>query len=140
MEYLIRDALLTGTNVLYCDNIKADGHQGGHPHQLRHHGRGGTSQSGGSAVEDGWALLTPDMVNKAVTKMKKDKVPTLAGNKYVAVIHPSVSYDLRSSKDWVRPTSTPPPRSCSTVRSASCMAAGSSRTRRAGVGRRRLQK
>lgn len=40
MEYLIRDALLTGTNVLYCDNIKADRHQGGHPHQLRHHGRG----------------------------------------------------------------------------------------------------
>ena len=64
-------------------------------------GAGGTTASGGNTVEDGWALLTPDMVNKAVTKMKKDKVPTLAGNKYVAVIHPSVSYDLRSSKDWV---------------------------------------
>lgn len=101
MEYLIRDALLTGTNVLYCDNIKADGTKVGTPTSCATMGAGGTSQSGGSAVEDGWALLTPDMVNKAVTKMKKDKVPTLAGNKYVAVIHPSVSYDLRSSKDWV---------------------------------------
>ena len=94
MEYLIRDALLTG-------NIKADGTKVGTPTSCATMGAGGTTASGGNTVEDGWALLTPDMVNKAVTKMKKDKVPTLAGNKYVAVIHPSVSYDLRSSKDWV---------------------------------------
>ena len=99
-EVLIRDALLVGTNVLYCDNVKGST-VAGTPTSCATMGAGGTSQSGSDTVEDGWALLTPDMVNKAVTKMKKDKVPTLAGNKYVAVIHPSVSYDLRSSKDWV---------------------------------------
>lgn len=97
MEYLIRDALLTGTNVLYCDNIADDGSKVGTPTSCATMGAGGTAAS----ASDGWAKLTPDMVNKAVTKLKKDKVPTAAGNKYVAIIHPSVSYDLRSSKDWV---------------------------------------
>ena len=46
------------------------------------------------------AALTPDMVAKAVTKMKKDRVPTIDG-KYYAVIHPSVAYDLRKSEAWV---------------------------------------
>jgi N4-gp56 family major capsid protein len=34
------------------------------------------------------------------TQLKKNKAPFFEGNKYVAVIHPSVTYDLRSSKDW----------------------------------------
>ena len=45
-------------------------------------------------------FLTPDMVAKAVTKLKKDRVPTING-KYYAVIHPSVAYDLRKSKEWI---------------------------------------
>jgi hypothetical protein len=40
------------------------------------------------------------MVNKAFTKLKKDRAPLING-KYYAVIHPSVSYDLRSNKDWI---------------------------------------
>lgn len=59
MEYLIRDALLTGTNVLYCDNIKADGTKVGTPTSCATMGAGGTTASGGNTVEDGWALLTP---------------------------------------------------------------------------------
>jgi N4-gp56 family major capsid protein len=46
------------------------------------------------------SVLTPDMVAKAVTKLKKDKVPTIGG-KYYAVIHPSVAYDLRKSEGWM---------------------------------------
>ena len=46
------------------------------------------------------ALLTPKMVAKAVTKMKKDRVPTING-KYYAVIHPSVAHDLRQSEEWI---------------------------------------
>ena len=61
---------------------------------------GGTTGSSDSATPNGWAKLTPDMVAKAVTKMKKDRVPTIHG-KYAMVIHPSVAYDLRKSKDWV---------------------------------------
>lgn len=54
----------------------------------------------GASTTNGFAYLTPDMVAKAVTKMKKDRVPTING-KYVMVVHPSVSYDLRKSKDWM---------------------------------------
>ena len=91
-EVLIRDALLVNTNVLYCDNIdKTTGEFKTTPT---------TPATMGAADADGWALLTPDMVNKAATKMKKDRVPLING-RYYAVIHPSVAYDLRKSKEWI---------------------------------------
>lgn len=90
-ETLIRDALLVNTNVLYCDNITlSSGSVAGTP----------TSCALMEASSTVMSLLTPDMVAKAVTKMKKDRVPTING-KYYAVIHPSVSYDLRKSKEWI---------------------------------------
>lgn len=99
-ETLIRDALLVGTNVMYCDNIDADGNVLSTPTTPATMGAGGKTGSTGNEVPDGWALLTPTMVNKAVTKMKKDRVPRING-KYYAVIHPSVAYDLRQSKEWI---------------------------------------
>ena len=94
-ETLIRDALLVGTNVMYCDNIDANGNVISTPTTPATMGAGG-----GDKNADGWAMLTPTMVNKAVTKMKKDRVPRING-KYYAVIHPSVAYDLRQSKEWI---------------------------------------
>lgn len=94
-ETLIRDALLVGTNVMYCDNVDANGNVISTPTTPATMGAGG-----GDKNADGWALLTPTMVNKAVTKMKKDRVPRING-KYYAVIHPSVAYDLRQSKEWI---------------------------------------
>lgn len=94
-ETLIRDALLVGTNVMYCDNVDVNGTVLSTPTSPATMGAGG-----GSSNSDGWALLTPTMVNKAVTKMKKDRVPRING-KYYAVIHPSVAYDLRQSKEWI---------------------------------------
>ena len=99
-EVLIRDALRTNTNVLYCDNVTDDGTFVSTPTSCATMGAGGTTGSGDNAKADGWAKLTPDMVAKAVTKMKKDRVPMIHG-KYAMVIHPSVAYDLRKSKDWV---------------------------------------
>lgn len=90
-ETLIRDALLVNTNVLYCDNITlATGAVIGTP------GNCAAMEASTTAM----SMLTPDMVAKAVTKMKKDRVPTING-KYYAVIHPSVAYDLRKSDAWV---------------------------------------
>lgn len=95
-EVLIRDALLVNTNVLYCDNINKDtGAFVSTPTTCATMGAGG-----GANGADGWSLLTPAMVSKAVTKMKKDRVPRING-KYVAVIHPSVAEDLRNSKEWI---------------------------------------
>ena len=90
-ETLIRDALLVNTNVLYCDNITlATGAVASTP----------TACNLMEASATAMSLLTPDMVAKAVTKMKKDRVPTING-KFYAVIHPSVAYDLRKSKEWI---------------------------------------
>lgn len=90
-ETLIRDALLVNTNVLYCDNITlATGAVEGTPTSCA------TMEASGTVM----SLLTPDMVSRAVTKMKKDRVPTING-KYYAVIHPSVAYDLRKSDGWI---------------------------------------
>ena len=100
-EKLIRDALLTGTNVLYCDNIdQSTGAFIGTPTSCATMGAGGTTGAGSDIKKDGWALLTAKMVAKAATKMKKDRVPTING-KYVAVIHPSVAFDLRQDEAWI---------------------------------------
>ena len=90
-EVLIRDALLVNTNVLYCDNINlADGTVASTP----------TSCAAMEASATMMAAFTPKMVAKAVTKLKKDRVPKI-NSKYYAVIHPSVVEDLRNHKDWV---------------------------------------
>ena len=90
-ETLIRDALLVNTNVLYCDNVTiATGAVAGTP----------TAPAEMEATSTVMSLLTPDAVAKAVTIMKKNRVPTIGG-KYYAVIHPSVAYDLRKSKEWI---------------------------------------
>ena len=91
-EVLIRDALLTNTNVMYCDNITLEtgAIAGATP----------TTPAQMEASATVVSLLTPAMVAKAVTKMKKDRVPKING-KYAAVIHPSVAHDLRNHKDWV---------------------------------------
>lgn len=89
-ETLIRNALMVNTNVLYCDNVKADGTKTA----------AANAAAMGYSEANGYAKLTPDMVNKAATKLKKDRVPRING-KYVAVIHPSVAYDLRDSDEWI---------------------------------------
>ena len=90
-ETLIRDALLVNTNVLYCDNVTvATGAVASTP----------TSPATMEATAEVMCMLTPDSVAKAVTIMKKNRVPVING-KYYAVIHPSVAYDLRKSKEWI---------------------------------------
>jgi N4-gp56 family major capsid protein len=90
-EKLIRDALLVNTNKMYCDNITlATGASTGTP----------TKESEMTASTSSMCLFTPKMVAKAVTRMKKLRVPTING-KYYAVIHPSVAHDLRNSDEWI---------------------------------------
>ena len=90
-EKLIRDALLLGTNVLYCDNVTlATGAVGTTPTKC--------SEMEASATQ--MSLLTPAMINKAVTILKKNRAPRIGG-RYYAVIHPSVAHDLRQSEGWI---------------------------------------
>ena len=97
-ETLIRDALLVNANVLYCDNynIESSYNNGYATHPVSTP----TSCDEMEASKELMSLFTPDMVAKAVTLMKKSKVPTING-KYYAVIHPSVAYDLRKNDAWI---------------------------------------
>ena len=90
-EKLIRDALLQGTNVLYCDNVTlATGAVSGTPASCAQMEASATAMS----------KLTPAMINKAVTIMKKNRAPRIGG-RYYAVIHPSVAHDLRACEGWI---------------------------------------
>lgn len=90
-EALIRDALLVNTNVLYCDNVTvATGVKVNTP----------TSPATMEASEETVSMFTPAMVNKAVTILKKNRVPRING-RYYAVIHPSVAHDLRGTEGWI---------------------------------------
>ena len=92
-ERLIRDCLLTNTNVLYCDNVGVNGELFSvlqTPTSCR-------EMRGAKSVQ---SKLTPAMVNKAVTILKKNRTPRING-RYYAVVHPSVAHDLRSCEGWI---------------------------------------
>lgn len=80
-DTLVRNVLMTGTNVMYAPN-------------------GATEITARSALTAA-CKLTPDVVHKAVTWLKKCKAPKFDGKWYVAVIHPSVAYDLTASPEWI---------------------------------------
>lgn len=75
-DKLVRDTLAAGTNVQYA---------------------GGATSRKTLTAEN---VITPTEINKAVTTLKKMKAPPING-KYVAIIHPSVTFDLRENKDWI---------------------------------------
>ena len=89
-EKLIRGVLQTSANVLFADEVDENGKTTSSP-----------ATRAALAAVSGEAYLTPRMINKAVTILKKANAPTHSGGKYLAVIHPSVAEDLRNSKGWM---------------------------------------
>lgn len=88
-DTLCRDVLQTHTNVMFCDTeTVADGKVARTTP---------TNHAGMSASNN---RLTARMVNKAATWLKKCRAPKING-KYVAIIHPSVAFDLRESEGWI---------------------------------------
>ena len=78
LDTITRNEVLTGTQVIYG-------------------GSGITSRAGLTSS----ATLTPTLVNQAVTLLKKMKAPQADGGGYIAIVHPSCTYDLRQSSDWI---------------------------------------
>ena len=78
-DTLTRNILVAGNSVRYCPN--------------------GTTEVKSRDAITSACVLTPDVVNKAQTWLKKNKAPKINGS-YVALIHPSVAYDLRNSDEW----------------------------------------
>ena len=79
-DTLTRNILVAGNSVRYCPTPD-----------------GAEVSSRGEITDE--CILTPDVVNKAQTWLKKNKAPKINGS-YVAIIHPSVAYDLRNSEEW----------------------------------------
>ena len=78
-DTLTRNVIVGGNSVMYCPN--------------------GTTEVVSRANLTNACVLTPDVVSRAATWLKKNKAPKIDGC-YVALIHPSVAYDLRKSDDW----------------------------------------
>lgn len=78
-DTLTRNILIAGNSVMYAPN--------------------GATEVTSRADLTNVCILTPDLVNRAATWLKKNKAPTIDGS-YVAIIHPSVAYDLRNSEEW----------------------------------------
>lgn len=87
-DIAVRNELMTGSNVMYADTLDSNGAYASTPlgrYQM-------------SAANN---KLTPMMVAKAATHLKKMKAPMING-KYVAIIHPSVTHDLRvNNPEWI---------------------------------------
>ncbi len=78
-DTLTRNILVGGNSVMYCPD-------------------GETEVKSRTSITR-TCILTPDVVSRANTWLKKNKAPKINGS-YVAIIHPSVAYDLRTSEDW----------------------------------------
>jgi N4-gp56 family major capsid protein len=83
-DTLIRNVLVGGNTVMYAPIVDAEGKE--------------TEVNSRTAITNA-AILTPKMVKKAATWLKKNKAPKIDGY-YVAIIHPSVAMDLTESKEW----------------------------------------
>lgn len=80
MDTLTRNVITNGNCVMYCPKSS------------------GAEVTSRSAL-DATCKLTPTIINKAATWLKKNKAPKIKGS-FVAFIHPSVAEDLRESSEW----------------------------------------
>ena len=81
LDTITRDVLHTGTNVAYCPT------------------------SGGTAIDaryklDSTCALTVKQVQKAVAYLRAQNAKPVAGQDYVAIIHPYAAYDLMRDQEW----------------------------------------
>ena len=90
-DILVRNVLKGGTNILFADAYNGTTYQS----------TPASEAALQTALASYTANLTPDMINKAVTNLKVGGAPTFSGNKYVAVVHPHIAYDLRKHPDWI---------------------------------------
>ena len=93
-DLLIRNVLKGATNILFADAYNSSGVKQTRPT---------TKAELIYAIDtSGYKCnLTADMVNQAYTNLQVGGAPTFSGNKYMAVIHPHVAYDLRNDPDWI---------------------------------------
>ena len=93
-DLLVRNVLLGGTQIIFADKFTSGSYASTPTTEAELQSAIGASNS--------VANLTPTMINKAVTALKKSaKGIKYSGQYYVAVIHPDVAYDLRECQGWM---------------------------------------
>ena len=91
-DTLVRNVLVGGTNIIFADAYNGTTYQS----------TPSTEAELQTALGSYTANLTPKMINKAVTNLKKGaKNKRYSGMYYVAVIHPDVAEDLRNDPAWI---------------------------------------
>ena len=85
LDTVVRNILHTGTNVMYCPKLDADGSE--------------TAVTSRAAL-DNTSRLTVKVIQKAVAKLRAQNAPPISG-KYVAIVHPYAAYDLMRDKEWI---------------------------------------
>lgn len=92
-EKLIRNELMTCTNVMYAEVVADNGTIESKPQ---------TREELMTALKAGKnASLTPRTINRATTILKKADAPTYDGRYYVCTLHPDNTFDLRQSPEWI---------------------------------------
>ena len=85
LDTVVRDVLHSGTNVIWCPKVAADGTE--------------TEVTSRTAL-DATCQLTVKVIQQAVAQLRACNAPTING-KYVAIIHPYVAYDLMRDPEWI---------------------------------------
>lgn len=84
LDTVVRNELCSGTNVLWADKVTD----------------AGVEKVSGRTQLTMDCKLTPNMVAKAAATLKKANAPKIDGS-YVAIVHPSVAYDLLTHEQWI---------------------------------------
>lgn len=82
LDSVVRNTLMAGTNVQYADGSVSSR----------------SALVGGA--ESGNHYLTVDCLEKAVTALKKQNAEPMDDGYYVAIVHPSVAFDLMRDPKW----------------------------------------
>jgi len=92
-DELVRDTLMGATNIIFADAYNGSSYVS----------TPSTESGLQSALGSSYTVnLTPRVINKAVTNLKKGaKMLKYSGGYYVAVIHPDVAEDLRNDVAWL---------------------------------------
>lgn len=77
LDSITRDVLAGGTSVNYC---------------------GGKTSRASLTTSDKLKVIE---IEKAATQLAANNAPTFSDGSYVAIIHPYVSFDLRTSSEWI---------------------------------------
>lgn len=85
LDTVVRNVLVSGTNVTFAPKIAADGSE---------------TEVTQRTDLDNTCVLTVDLVQQVVAKLRAQNAPTIGGD-YVAIIHPYVAYDLMRDPEWI---------------------------------------